>query len=145
MMMMVIKKLKNGDDGGDEMMMMTPLMPGGQVAVGYMDPGNWATDLAGGALYNYNLLFAVLVSSLLAMFLQVGTRAPDGLIGCYLDRHPMLLFRHRRHDYIVKTRPGFFLLLLSSSSSSSSARPFLMTPSLAAAVPGGEAGRGGSA
>jgi manganese transport protein len=37
-----------------------------------MDPGNWATDLAGGALYNYNLLSAVLLSSILAMFLQVG-------------------------------------------------------------------------
>lgn len=44
--------------------------PGYLVAVGYMDPGNWATDLAGGAKYGYALLFVVLVSSLFAMLLQ---------------------------------------------------------------------------
>lgn len=47
--------------------------PGYMVAVGYMDPGNWATDIAGGALYNYGLLSVVLCSSLLAIFLQVLT------------------------------------------------------------------------
>ena len=36
----------------------------------YMDPGNWATDIAGGALYEYDLLFIVLLSSVLAIFLQ---------------------------------------------------------------------------
>ena len=46
--------------------------PGYMVAVGYMDPGNWATDLAGGALFQYSLLFVVLCSSLIAIFLQVG-------------------------------------------------------------------------
>jgi len=44
--------------------------PGYLVAVGYMDPGNWATDLAGGAKYGYALLFVILVSSLFAMILQ---------------------------------------------------------------------------
>ena len=44
--------------------------PGYLVAVGYMDPGNWATDIAGGAVYNYRLLSVVLFSSLIAMFLQ---------------------------------------------------------------------------
>lgn len=44
--------------------------PGYLVAVGYMDPGNWATDIAGGARYNYRLLSVVLISSLMAMFLQ---------------------------------------------------------------------------
>lgn len=44
--------------------------PGYLVAVGYMDPGNWATDLAGGAKYGYALLFVVLISSLFAMLLQ---------------------------------------------------------------------------
>mmetsp|Transcript_1606 Transcript_1606/g.2845 ORF Transcript_1606/g.2845 Transcript_1606/m.2845 type:complete len:497 (+) Transcript_1606:39-1529(+) len=44
--------------------------PGGLVAVGYMDPGNWATDLAGGSAYNYRLLFVIVVSSVMAMFLQ---------------------------------------------------------------------------
>jgi manganese transport protein len=44
--------------------------PGYLVAVGYMDPGNWATDLAGGSKYNYALLSVILISSLMAMFLQ---------------------------------------------------------------------------
>lgn len=44
--------------------------PGYLVAVGYMDPGNWATDIAGGSAYNYKLLSAVLISSVMAMFLQ---------------------------------------------------------------------------
>lgn len=44
--------------------------PGYLVAVGYMDPGNWATDLAGGSAYGYELLFIVLVSSVFAMVLQ---------------------------------------------------------------------------
>src|SRR5580765_5267473 len=44
--------------------------PGYLVAVGYMDPGNWATDLAGGSKFGYGLLFVVLISSLVAMVLQ---------------------------------------------------------------------------
>jgi manganese transport protein len=40
------------------------------VSVGYMDPGNWATDLAGGSKYGYALLWVVLVSSLMAILLQ---------------------------------------------------------------------------
>ena len=44
--------------------------PGYLVAVGYMDPGNWATDLAGGSAYGYLLLSVVLASSLSAMVLQ---------------------------------------------------------------------------
>ena len=44
--------------------------PGYLVAVGYMDPGNWATDISAGALYNYRLLSVVLIASLIAMFLQ---------------------------------------------------------------------------
>ena len=44
--------------------------PGVMVSVGYMDPGNWSTDIAGGSAYGYDLLFIVLLSSLLAMFLQ---------------------------------------------------------------------------
>jgi manganese transport protein len=44
--------------------------PGYLVAVGYMDPGNWATDLGGGSKFGYSLLSIVLLSSLLAMFLQ---------------------------------------------------------------------------
>ncbi len=44
--------------------------PGYLVAVGYMDPGNWATDIAGGARYGYALLFVVVISNFLAILLQ---------------------------------------------------------------------------
>ena len=44
--------------------------PGYLVAVGYMDPGNWATDLAGGSAFGYTLLSVVLLSSLMAILLQ---------------------------------------------------------------------------
>ena len=44
--------------------------PGYLVAVGYMDPGNWATDIAGGSAYGYTLLSVVLISNLLAVLLQ---------------------------------------------------------------------------
>jgi manganese transport protein len=44
--------------------------PGYMVAVGYMDPGNWATDLAGGAQFGYTLLSVVLISNLMAILLQ---------------------------------------------------------------------------
>ena len=41
------------------------------VSVGYMDPGNWGTDLQGGAQYRYGLLWVVALASLMAMVLQV--------------------------------------------------------------------------
>ena len=44
--------------------------PGYLVAVGYMDPGNWATDIAGGARYGYTLLSVVMISNLIAILLQ---------------------------------------------------------------------------
>jgi manganese transport protein len=44
--------------------------PGYMVAVGYMDPGNWATDIAGGARFGYTLLSVVLLSNLMAILLQ---------------------------------------------------------------------------
>jgi len=44
--------------------------PGLLVAVGYMDPGNWATDIAAGARFGYDLLFVVLLTSLAAILLQ---------------------------------------------------------------------------
>ena len=44
--------------------------PGYLVAVGYMDPGNWATDIAGGARYGYALLSVVFLSNLVAILLQ---------------------------------------------------------------------------
>ncbi len=46
------------------------LGPGYMVSVGYMDPGNWATDIAGGAQFGYLLLSVILVSNLMAIVLQ---------------------------------------------------------------------------
>jgi manganese transport protein len=53
--------------------------PGYLVAVGYMDPGNWATDLAGGSAFGYRLLCVVLISNLLAVLLQ-GLSAKLGIV-----------------------------------------------------------------
>ncbi|HEY1096677.1 MAG TPA: Nramp family divalent metal transporter, partial [Alphaproteobacteria bacterium] len=50
--------------------MMAYMGPGLLVAVGYMDPGNWATDLMGGAKFGYTLLCVILLSNFMAMLLQ---------------------------------------------------------------------------
>jgi manganese transport protein len=44
--------------------------PGFLISVGYMDPGNWATDIAGGSRFGYTLLFVVMASNLMAILLQ---------------------------------------------------------------------------
>ncbi len=44
--------------------------PGYMISVGYMDPGNWATDIAGGARFGYTLLFVIMLSNLMAILLQ---------------------------------------------------------------------------
>jgi manganese transport protein len=44
--------------------------PGYLVAVGYMDPGNWATDIAGGSAFGYTLLSVILLSNVMAILLQ---------------------------------------------------------------------------
>ncbi|MGG0185256.1 Nramp family divalent metal transporter [Bacillus rhizoplanae] len=44
--------------------------PGYLVAVGYMDPGNWATDIAGGSMFGYTLLSVIMISNLMAILLQ---------------------------------------------------------------------------
>jgi manganese transport protein len=53
--------------------------PGYLIAVGYMDPGNWATDLAGGSRFGYALLSVILVSNLMAILLQ-GLAAKLGIV-----------------------------------------------------------------
>jgi len=53
--------------------------PGYLVAVGYMDPGNWATDLAGGSQFGYTLLSVILISNLMAILLQ-GLSAKLGIV-----------------------------------------------------------------
>src|ERR1022692_597400 len=44
--------------------------PGFLISVGYMDPGNWATDIAGGSRFGYTLLFVIMASNLIAILLQ---------------------------------------------------------------------------
>ncbi len=44
--------------------------PGYLIAVGYMDPGNWATDISGGSVYSYRLLSVILIANFTAIFLQ---------------------------------------------------------------------------
>lgn len=66
---------------------------GAMVSVGYMDPGNWSTGLAGGARFGYALLFVVLLSSLAAMFLQhlalkLGVAAGRDLAAACRDAYP---------------------------------------------------------
>ena len=46
------------------------LGPGFLISVGYMDPGNWATDIAGGSRFGYTLLFVIMASNLMAILLQ---------------------------------------------------------------------------
>ncbi|MFL5580290.1 MAG: Nramp family divalent metal transporter [Gemmatimonadaceae bacterium] len=53
--------------------------PGYLVAVGYMDPGNWATDLAGGSQFGYTLLSVILLSNMMAVLLQ-GLAAKLGIV-----------------------------------------------------------------
>ena len=63
------------------------------VSVGYMDPGNWGTDLAGGAQFKYGLLWVVALASLMAIFLQVisarlGVVTSKDLAQCCRDWYP---------------------------------------------------------
>jgi len=56
--------------GGVMRKLMAFAGPGFLIAVGYMDPGNWATDLAAGSRYNYTLLYVIVLSNLMAVLLQ---------------------------------------------------------------------------
>src|ERR1700690_3952855 len=63
------------------------------VSVGYMDPGNWGTDLAGGAQFKYGLLWVVALASFMAIFLQVisarlGVATGKDLAQCCRDWYP---------------------------------------------------------
>ena len=77
--------------------------PGYLVAVGYMDPGNWATGLAGGAAFGYQLLSVVVLANLAAMFLQV-LAAKLGIV-TGLD-----LAQACRHNYGLGTRLFLWIL-----------------------------------
>src|SRR5437763_6948793 len=58
--------------------------PGYLVAVGYMDPGNWATDIGGGAKFGYTLLSVILISNVMAMVLQALSAKLGIVTGCDL-------------------------------------------------------------
>src|ERR1700678_40794 len=63
------------------------------ISVGYMDPGNWGTDLASGAQFKYSLLWVVAVASAMAIFLQViaarlGVVTGKDLAQCCRDWYP---------------------------------------------------------
>ena len=63
------------------------------ISVGYMDPGNWGTDLAGGAQFKYDLLWVVALASLMAVILQVisarlGVATGKDLAQCCRDYYP---------------------------------------------------------
>jgi len=63
------------------------------ISVGYMDPGNWGTDLAGGAQFKYDLLWVVALASIMAVFLQVisarlGVVTGKDLAQCTRDFYP---------------------------------------------------------
>ncbi len=58
------------DGKGNWKKMLAFVGPGLMVAVGYMDPGNWATDIEGGSRFGYTLLSVILISNLFAMLLQ---------------------------------------------------------------------------
>ncbi len=63
------------------------------VSVGYMDPGNWSTDLAGGARYKYGLLWVIALASLMAIFMQItsarlGVVTGKDLAQCCRDWYP---------------------------------------------------------
>src|SRR5919112_633887 len=73
------------------------LGPGYLVAVGYMDPGNWTTSIAGGSKYGYALLSVALISNIMAIVLQslcarLGAMAPRG--ACHLRHSPRGGDRH---------------------------------------------------
>src|SRR3954471_16059682 len=65
--------------GGTIKKILSFLGPAYLVSVGYMDPGNWATDLAGGARFGYTLIWVLLMSNLMALLLQ-GLSARLGIV-----------------------------------------------------------------
>ena len=80
--------------------------PGYLVSVGYMDPGNWATDLAGGSKFGYALLSVILLSNLMAILLQ----ALAARLGIVTDRDVEHLgvgrFRSTAQNRAASPRPA---------------------------------------
>ncbi|MGX6427622.1 Nramp family divalent metal transporter [Levilactobacillus yonginensis] len=87
-------------DAGFWRTLMAYTGPGALIAVGYMDPGNWITSIAGGAQYKYTLLTIILLSSLVAMLLQ----AMSARLGIVTGKDLAQLTRER-----TGKRTGLFL------------------------------------
>ena len=66
----VHRSIRVPDGGSFWRKMLAYAGPGYLVSVGYMDPGNWATDIAGGSKFGYTLLSVILLSNLMAILLQ---------------------------------------------------------------------------
>lgn len=66
----VYKSMQVPKKGNSLRKLLAFMGPGYLVAVGYMDPGNWATSIAGGSAYNYTLLSVILISNFMAIILQ---------------------------------------------------------------------------
>lgn len=69
----VFRTVKVPESAGFWRKMLAFAGPGYLVSVGYMDPGNWATDIAGGSAFGYTLLSVILMSNLMAILLQALT------------------------------------------------------------------------
>ena len=76
------------------------LGPGYLVAIGYIDPGNWATDLAGGSAFGYSLLWIVLLSNVMAVVLQ-SLAARLGIVAG-LDLAQACRLRYSRHSVVAQ-------------------------------------------
>ncbi len=70
------------------------------VSVGYMDPGNWATDLEGGARFGYQLLWVLVMSNLMAILLQT-LSARLGIVRGWTWRRPAARPTRRRMNYVL--------------------------------------------
>jgi manganese transport protein len=66
----VFRSIRVRNSGGVFRRAMAFVGPGYLVSVGYMDPGNWATSIAGGAQFGYTLLFVALLSNIMAIILR---------------------------------------------------------------------------
>lgn len=83
----------NTNTGGRFKKLLAFLGPAYMISVGYMDPGNWATDIAGGSKFGYSLLWVLLMSNLIALLLQshcvrLGIVAGKDLAQASRDNYP---------------------------------------------------------
>jgi len=91
------------------------LGPAYLVSVGYMDPGNWATDLAGGSQFGYSLIWVLLMSNIMALLLQSLSSRLGIVRGLDLaqanratySKPPCNLFEARKFYFVFISRSGY--------------------------------------